>query len=66
MDERACYGILLADIIHHIADAHNQQYGHDTEDTIAQVKEAFLAELGHSTTERIGAFVSEPLRDDTV
>lgn len=66
MDERSCYGILLADIIHHVANAHRDEYGYDPEETIARVKQAFLAELGHSTSERIGAFVPETLRDDSV
>lgn len=66
LDERSCYGILLADIIHHIANAHHEQYGHDIGETFERVKTAFLAEIGHSTSDHIGEFVPTTWRDDAV
>ena len=63
-DERSCWGILLADMVHHIANAHRDEYGHPVEDTIDRVRNSFLAELGYSTSERVGSFVAEHLRSD--
>ena len=39
-----------------LANAHNEEYGHETSETLEKVKAGFLAELEHSTTERIGGF----------
>lgn len=66
IDERSAWGILLADMIHHIANAHNEEYGHDVSESLEKIKAGFLAELENSTSERIGEFVNSPQRDDKV
>lgn len=62
LDERHSWGILLADMIRHIADAHEAQYGRDPGETITQVREAFEREMEHPTSSRLGEFVAERKR----
>lgn len=66
VDERSCWGILIADMVHHIANAHLEQYGHDVTDTIERIKASFLEQIVDLTPERIGGFVPAKLRDDQV
>lgn len=54
LDERQAWGILLADMLHHIANAHEAEYGRDPRETIALVREALAAELDHPTSSRRG------------
>jgi hypothetical protein len=57
LDERQAWGILLADMLHHIANAHEAEYGRDPRETIALVREALAIELDHPTSSRRGEFV---------
>lgn len=59
VDERAAWGILIADMIHHIANAHESEHGHDPSETIARIRRAFEAEMDGPTSERHGDFVNE-------
>jgi Domain of unknown function (DUF5076) len=59
LDERAAWGILLADIVHHIADAHKSEYARDHQQTISSIRRSFEAEMDSPTTERLGEFVVE-------
>jgi hypothetical protein len=63
LDERDCWGILLADMVHHIANAHETEYGRDPNETLARVRETFERELEHPTSARLGEFVTR--RDDS-
>ena len=56
-DERNAWGIMLADVVHHIADAHASEYGRDREETIQKVRAAFEAEMESPTSGRMGDFV---------
>jgi len=57
IDERDAWGLVLADMIHHIADAHQSEYGHSSQETIAKIRRAFEAEMDNPTSARLGAFV---------
>jgi hypothetical protein len=59
LDERTCWGILMADMVQHIADAHASEYNHDPHETIAMIRRAFENEMEHPTTGRLGEFVKE-------
>jgi hypothetical protein len=59
LDERAAWGIVLADMVHHIANAHRSEFGHDPQESIAKIRKAFEAEMEHPTSARLGEFVKE-------
>jgi hypothetical protein len=59
LNERHGWGILLADMVHHIANAHNEEHGRDRRETIKMVRESLLAELEHPTSDRLGNFVAQ-------
>lgn len=59
LDECHSWGILLADMIHHIANAHEEQYGRDPRETITRIREAFALEMEHLSS-RLGEFVINP------
>lgn len=59
LDERQAWGILLADMLHHIADAHKAEYGRDQGESIALIREALAAELDYPTSARLGEFMVE-------
>ena len=59
INEREAWGILLADMIHHIANAHESEYGHDPQETLSIIRNAFDVEMRNSTSERMGEFVLE-------
>ena len=58
-DELSAWGIALADMIHHIANAHREEYGRDPEQSVAIIRKAFETELNHPTSERLGEFVKD-------
>jgi hypothetical protein len=62
MDERRAWGILLADVVKHVADALVGE-GLDKNETVAKVRESFLAELDKPTSSSQGGFVDEPSRN---
>jgi hypothetical protein len=59
LEERHCWGILLADMIHHIANAHEEEFGWDVHESISLIREAFNAEMENPTSERRGEFVRQ-------
>jgi hypothetical protein len=59
LDERAAWGIVIADMIRHIANAHESQYGHDPVETVQIVRRALEAELDNPTSGCMGEFVKE-------
>ncbi len=61
INERAAWGTLIADMVGHIADAHKAEYGHDREESMAIIRDAFDAEFKNPTTARLGEFVAERL-----
>jgi Domain of unknown function (DUF5076) len=58
-DERAAWGIVLADMLHHIANAHEAKYGHDPRESITRIRASFEAEMENATSDRLGEFVNE-------
>src|SRR6516164_7846260 len=56
LDERHAWGVLLADMVHHIANAHESEYGRDVRDTILEIRRAFEAEMSNPTSSRLGEF----------
>ena len=59
LDERSAWGVVIADMVRHIADAHEAEYGRDPAETMSIVRRAFEAEVGSPTSERLGEFVTE-------
>ncbi|HEX4611345.1 MAG TPA: DUF5076 domain-containing protein [Urbifossiella sp.] len=59
LDERAAWGVVIADMVRHIADAHQSEYGHDPAETATIIQRAFTAEIASPTSERLGQFVKE-------
>src|SRR3954451_16513517 len=57
VSEEKAWGAILADIIRHIANAMEQAYGEDKENTLAAVRAAYLEELGDPTSNAKGDFV---------
>jgi hypothetical protein len=57
-DERDAWGIVLADMMHHIANAHESKYGRNPQETFARVRKAFEAELAHPTSIQLGDFLT--------
>jgi hypothetical protein len=58
-DERSAWGITIADMVRHIADAHLAEYGHDHDEIVSIIRRAFEAEIGNPTSERTGNFARE-------
>jgi hypothetical protein len=65
LDERAVWGMAIADLIHHIANAHQEEYGHDPKETISKIQIALKAEMENSTSARLGEFVREKRGEET-
>jgi Domain of unknown function (DUF5076) len=57
LDERQAWGILLADMVHHIANAHESEYGRDKRESLAMIRETLEIEMNHPTPARCGDFV---------
>ncbi len=57
IDERDAWGILMADIARHIANAHEAEYGRDPRETLIAIREAFEREVEKPTSAATGAFV---------
>ena len=52
------WGILLTDVVRHVADALHKQHGADPEDTIKQIRAIFNKELDEPTADAKGGFVT--------
>jgi Domain of unknown function (DUF5076) len=61
-DERDAWGILLADITRHVADALALE-GEDRIESIARIRKSFLIELDNPTSGTTGDFVDGPSRN---
>jgi hypothetical protein len=59
IDERSAWGIALADMVRHIADAHQSEYGYDPKATIQLIRKSFDTEMNNPTSERLGEFVKD-------
>jgi hypothetical protein len=59
LDELAAWGVLLADMLHHLANAHEAEYGRNPEETLRVIRKALDVELNHPTSSRLGSFVAE-------
>jgi len=57
VDERHAWGLMLADMIHHIANAHHKRYGRDPRETVVEVRKAFEAEMDYPTSKQPGEFL---------
>src|SRR5262245_14300541 len=62
VEEPWAWGILIADVARHVADALTRQ-GKERSRTIAEIRDGFLAELNHPTSGTAGEFVDEPSRN---
>lgn len=58
LDELEAWGTVLADMVHHIANAHHDYYGRSPSETRKIVMKALASEMAAPTTERIGATAS--------
>jgi len=56
--EQVAWGIILADVVRHVSDALKQRYGLDAGDSLAQILDTFLTELGAPTSRATGGFSS--------
>lgn len=54
--ERTVWGILLTDVVRHVADALQEAKGWDTKETVAEIRKVFNAELDNPTAEPAGMF----------
>lgn len=50
------WGILLADLARHVANAHHESEGRDVRDSLARIREAFEAEMNAPTDSPSGEF----------
>lgn len=57
IDERDAWGILMADMARHVANAHEAEYGRDPRETLIAIREAFEREIEKPTSPHTGAFV---------
>jgi hypothetical protein len=57
MSEARAWGIILADVTRHLANAMQEAYSKNPEDTIAKIRAAFDKELGAPTSKAEGEFI---------
>jgi hypothetical protein len=62
IDEPKAWGIVLADVVNHVADALTKQ-GKTKSETVGKIRASFLAELDRPTSSTVGEFVDEPSRN---
>jgi hypothetical protein len=55
-DEKVLWGILLTDVVRHVADALHASRGWDRSETIAEIRRIFNAELDDPTASPTGQF----------
>ena len=56
IDEREAWGMLMADMARHIANAHETEYGRDPRETLKVICEAFEHEIMKPTSTHSGKF----------
>ena len=59
MGELRAWGIVLADMIRHIANAHEAEFGRDPRESLETVREAFESEMDIPTSGQMGEFLVE-------
>jgi hypothetical protein len=59
IDECDAWGVVLADMLHHIGNAHEEAYGRDPRETRRRVFEALQREFSKPTSPRVGEFTIE-------
>jgi len=64
IDECWAWGVVVADMIHHIATAHEEQYGRERSETMQHILDSLHSELEHPISARLGEFVNERRRSD--
>ena len=57
--EQTAWGMILSDVARHVANAMHERYGDNVEGSLAQIRDAFLRELGSSTSDAKGGFSTE-------
>jgi hypothetical protein len=57
ISEAKAWGIILADVTRHLANAMLDEYSLDRSDSIREIKESYLRELSKPTSEAIGEFM---------
>ena len=55
-DEPRAWGVLLADVVRHIADAHQKEFGRDHEEVVAEIVASLERELDEPSSSRSGGF----------
>jgi hypothetical protein len=60
IDEREAWGMLMADMVRHIANAHEEEYGRDKRETLNLIREAFEREIVKPTSSHSGKFAGGP------
>lgn len=58
--EGTAWGIILADVTRHVAQAMENLYSYNQQETIRDIQVSFLKELGKPTSEATGQFVAKP------
>jgi len=58
-DEPSAWGILLADVVRHVANALEEEFGMDVREAIPAIRESFLAELAKPTSMHQGRYVDD-------
>jgi hypothetical protein len=58
IDERDAWGMLMADMARHIANAHETEYGRDPRETLNVIREAFEREIMKPTSSHSGRFAT--------
>jgi hypothetical protein len=56
-DDPSAWGILLADVARHVADAQFRMAGHNPKETLAKIRRLFEAEFSRPTDTPFGDFV---------
>jgi hypothetical protein len=57
IDELKAWGLMLADMLHHLANAHQAEYGRNPIETLRVIRKSLEVELDHPTSSRRGEFV---------
>lgn len=56
-EEAFAWGLVMADMIQHIANAHASAYGRDPEEVVSDILQGFQAEMDNPTTDHPGDFL---------
>ncbi len=59
LNEPDSWGVLLADMVRHIGNAHEERYGRDRRETITAIRQAFEREMARPTSATKGSFVDK-------